>query len=137
MTEETPNTPAETHRTRPARSMTDEQLLEFSIKTARLISDRHGTDVLLLDVRQLTNITDYIIIGTGRSDRQIKGLADEIEKDARDTGLVRLGTDIDQKASWIVIDLADIMVHLFDPKARGHYDLEMLWGDAPRLKWER
>jgi ribosome-associated protein len=135
MTEE--NSTIATTRNRPVKSMTDQQLLDFSIKTARLISDRHGTEVLLIDVREVTNITDFIIIGTGRSDRQIKGLADEIEKDARDSGLVRLGTDIDGRASWIVIDLADIMVHLFDPTARGHYDLEMLWGDAPRIKWER
>lgn len=124
-------------RKRPTRTITDEQLLEFSIQTARLVADRHADDVLLLDVRAVTNMTDYLVIGTGQSDRQIKGLADEIENNARDGGLVRLGTDIDARASWIVIDLADIMVHLFNAKTRAHYDLEMLWGDAPRIAWQR
>jgi ribosome-associated protein len=124
-------------RKRPLRQHTDQQILDFSIQTARLVSDRHAGDVLLLDVRAVTNITDYLVIGTGQSDRQIKGLADEIENNARDAGLVRLGTDVDARASWIVVDLADIMIHLFSATARAHYDLEMLWGDAPRIAWQR
>ena len=63
--------------------------------------------------------------------------ARDVDSLAKESGLKRFGRDEDGRASWIVVDFVDVVVHLFEPAARAHYDLEMLWGDAPRVHWQR
>ena len=116
---------------------TDRQLHQFAVDAARLLHDLHCEDVLVLDVRKQSELTDYIVLGTGTSDRQIRSLAEQVQEMAKDKGIFSFGSDADAKAAWVVLDFADIVVHLFDPHARAHYDLEMLWGDAPRIRWRR
>jgi len=119
--------------TRPPRSDLGEA---FALAAAREIDGLHGRDVLVLDVRGLSQLTNYIVIATGTSDRQIKAVADHVNELARDTfGLQRFGSERDEAATWLVLDFIDVMVHLFEPATRAHYDLEMMWGDAPQLKW--
>lgn len=115
----------------------DEQIRAFTIEAARLAHDRHCEDVLLLDVREISDVTDYILIATGTSDRQIISVGEEIEKLARKTGLTRFGREVDAPTNWLVLDLVDVIVHLFEPATRAHYDLEMMWGDAPKVSWRR
>ena len=113
------------------------QVRKFAIEVARLLKDRHCEDVLLLDVHGRNDITDYILIASGTSDRQMRAVAEEIEELAARAGMVRLGADIDAHTTWVVLDFIDLVVHLFDPATRAHYDLEMLWGDAPRVTWRK
>ena len=113
------------------------QVRKFAIETARLLKDRHCEDVLLLDVHGRNDITDYILLASGTSDRQMRAVAEEIEQLASQTGMVRLGADIDAHTTWVVLDFIDLVVHLFDPATRAHYDLEMLWGDVPRVTWRK
>ncbi len=109
-------------------------LLAFSIEAAKLLQDRHCEDIVLFDVRNICQITDYILIASGTSNRQIKAVADELKEVAQTHDLDRLGIDVDADAAWLVVDFVDVVVHLFDPPTRAHYDLEMLWNDAPRVK---
>ena len=113
------------------------QLRDFVIEAARLLADQHCQDVLLLDVRGLSQVCDYVLIGSGTSDRQMKSLAEELEdlgmandnpvfRSSRDTGL-----------TWIVIDFVDLVAHLFEPNQRAYYDLESLWSDAESVHWRR
>ncbi|MCC7145386.1 MAG: ribosome silencing factor [Phycisphaeraceae bacterium] len=113
------------------------QILNFAVESARLIHDLHGEDILLLDVRGLSELTDYVLIASGTSERQIRSLADDIDDLAEKTGVGRLGRELDGPATWVVLDFVDVVVHLFEPATRAHYDLEMLWGDAEKLPWRR
>jgi ribosome-associated protein len=82
-------------------------------------------------------VAKHFVIATGTSDQQIKSLGMEMIKDAKQNEteiFTRAGM---QQGKWIVIDLIDVVIHLFDGEYRKFYDLELLWGDAPLVKWER
>ena len=102
---------------------------------ARLLADFDCEDVLLFDVTGMHPLTRYLLIATGTSDRQVRSLAGRLSDLAKEMGQERYGIDGDEGAMWIVIDFIDLMAHLFEPETRGHYDLEMLWGDAAEVDW--
>ena len=108
---------------------------EFVIAAARLLTDLHCQDVIIFDLRGLSDVTDYILIASGTSDRQIISVARDVEDLATQYNLQRYGREVDGPTTWFVIDLVDVICHLFEPTTRAHYDLEMLWGDAPRVDW--
>ena len=114
----------------------DEDARRFAIESAAFLARHHCEDVVIFDVRRLCDITDYILIATGTSDRQMKSVSEEVEELATQAKLERYGREQDDMTSWLVIDFVDVIVHLFEPTTRAHYDLEMLWGDAPRIEWE-
>jgi len=115
----------------------DEQIRAFAVGAARLLADRHFVDVLLFDVRGMNDMTDYILIASGTSDRQMRAVGREIEDLAGESGIQRYGHDEDAAATWVLVDFVDVVVHLFEPATRAHYDLEMMWDDAPRVQWQR
>ncbi|MEX0655674.1 MAG: ribosome silencing factor [Phycisphaeraceae bacterium] len=127
-----PTTPAAAVTGRDGQATQD-----FAIDTARLLADSHCEDVVIFDVTGLSELTNYIIIATGTSDRQIKSLAGHVNEVAREHDFDRYGSDRDEASTWLALDYVDVMVHLFAPATRAHYDLEMLWGDAPRIAWHR
>ncbi len=111
---------------------------EFAIAAARQMSDLHCDDVRVFDVRGLSPLTNFLVIGSGTSDRQIKAVAEHVSELAREQfNLERFAGERDTAATWLVLDFIDVMVHLFEPATRAHYDLEMLWGDAPFMDWSR
>lgn len=125
---------------RPIRRQDDEQSAKtaaFVVDAANHLEDLHCTDVIILDVRGKSDLSDYIIIGSGSSDRQIRSISHSLEPIAKQYNLEKFGRDIDDQASWVVTDFVEVIVHLFDPAARAHYDLEMMWGDAPRVEYKR
>lgn len=115
----------------------DDATRDFAIEAARLLRDRHCEDIVVFDVRGLSQLTDYVIIGTGTSDRQMKAVGSEVADLAKQRGVTRFGSERDESSTWIVLDFVDVMLHLFEPATRGHYDLEMMWGDAPQVPWRR
>ncbi len=113
------------------------KLRDFVIEAARLLADRHCENVVLLDVRGLSQVCDYVLIGSGTSDRQMKSLAEELEDlgGANDNPVFRSSRDTSW--TWIVIDFVDLVAHLFEPDQRAYYDLESLWSDAESVHWRR
>jgi len=113
------------------------KLRDFVIEAARLLADRHCENVVLLDVRGLSQVCDYVLIGSGTSDRQMKSLAEELEDlgGANDNPVFRSSQD--SSVTWIVIDFVDLVAHLFEPDQRAYYDLEGLWSDAESVDWQR
>lgn len=109
----------------------------LAIEAARLLDDRHCEDVVVFDVRQLSQLTDYILIASGSSDRQMKSVGLELGKLFSEYGLKPYGSECDPSIQWFVLDLVEVMIHLFEPSTRSHYDLEMLWGDAPTISWHK
>ncbi len=109
----------------------------FAIEAARLLSDDKCEDVVLLDVRGLSPMCDFIVIGSGTSDRQMRATIDEVVDMGRTQGFGTARRNVDDRATWCVADLFDVVVHVFEPNTRAYYDLEMLWGDAPKMDWAR
>ena len=110
----------------------------FAKEAARILGDTHCEDVTMLDVGGVSQLCKYVVIGTGTSDRQMKSVGDDVELVAKkDYGLMRYGQERDPSVTWLVLDFGDVMVHLFEPATRAHYDLEMLWGDVPKVEWKR
>ena len=113
------------------------KLRDFVIEAARLLADRHCQDVVLLDVRGLSQVCDYVLIGSGTSDRQMKSLAEELEELGRANDNPVFRSSQDSSVTWIVIDFVDLVAHLFEPDQRAYYDLEGLWSDAESVDWPR
>lgn len=121
----------------PAVAPPDTPAAAFGVEVARLLHDDKCTDVLVLDVRKLSQVTDYIVIASGTSDRQMRSVLHHVEELGAQRGMNTFRSHTDERATWLLADFVDVVVHLFEPNVRAHYDLEMLWGDAPRLLWER
>jgi ribosome-associated protein len=109
----------------------------FAITAARLAGERHCTDIVVLDLRKVSQITDYFLIVTGTSDRQMRSVADEITDQAERYDCSLFGRAGYEQGRWVLLDFIDVVVHIFDSQSRGYYDLEMLWGDAKRLKIDK
>jgi len=105
-----------------------------AVAAAKLAGERHCTDTVVLDLRKVADVTDYFVIVTGTSDRQMRSVADEITDLAKKKGLSLFGRAGYEQGHWVLLDFIDVVVHIFDDKSRGYYDLEMLWGDAKKLK---
>ncbi len=128
----------ETHQRFPTRSSTDPKVVRsFAVDAARLLADNKCTDVVVLDVTAVSTMSDYIIVASGTSDRQMKSTADDVGELWTKRNYAPYRTDVDDRSTWIVVDFVDVVVHIFEPNTRAHYDLEMLWADAGRLEWER
>jgi ribosome-associated protein len=109
----------------------------LAIEAARIASDSHCEDVVILDLRDISPVTDYFIVTTGTSSRQMRSVADDIALFGKGIGQPawqKAGMDSSQ---WVLLDFVDVVVHLFDEQARGYYDLELMWGEAPRVEWAR
>ncbi len=86
-----------------------------------------GTAIVELDVRKLTDMTDYMIIASGRSKRQVIAIAENVALMAKQAGIRPLGTEGETVGDWVLVDLTDVIVHIMDPKTREYYQLEKLW----------
>lgn len=104
---------------------------------ARSAAENKARDVLVLDLRGITPITDFLVITTGASRRQMHAIAEDVDAELNKVGDRRRGIEGYEASRWIVQDYGDVIVHVFDPAAREYYRLEELWADAPRIDWER
>ncbi len=111
--------------------ITATQLCEAIVKIA---DERHCTDIKVLDLKGKSPATDYYVIATGTSDRQMRTIADEISEFAKEHKYGRFGLAGYDQAQWVLLDYVDVVVHLMDEESREYYNLEMLWGDAKELK---
>jgi ribosome-associated protein len=88
----------------------------------------------LLDVRGISSYADYVVVMSADNRRQIEAVALEIEHRLRGAGIRPLGSEGNGDTGWLLLDFADVVIHLFTPEARDFYDIEGLWADAPRVK---
>lgn len=117
---------------RPARS---DESRQVAIAAARTAAAKQAEDIVILDVHGLIVITDFFVICSGTSDRQVRTVVDEVEKALRahDRRPVRREGETDGR--WVLLDYVDVVVHVFAEEEREYYDLERLWRDAPRVEW--
>jgi ribosome-associated protein len=111
--------------------------LERACLAAYVATENKGRDVLVLDMRGITPLYDFFVLSTGLSRRQIHTIAEEIDAALHEQGDRRLSIEGYEASKWVVQDYGDIVVHVFDEPTRQYYALEELWGDAPRIDWQR
>jgi ribosome-associated protein len=95
---------------------------------------KKAEDIVVLDVQPLSSVADYFLICSGSSDRQVKAIVDAIEEQLVQHGEKPLAIEGYQEATWVLIDSADLVIHIFDDETRRFYDLERLWGRAARVR---
>lgn len=93
------------------------------------LEDAKANDVRQLDVRRLTDITDWMVVASGTSTRHVLALADYVRTQVKARGLSPIGTEGESGSDWVLLDYGDVVVHLMLPDTRGFYDLEGLWDD--------
>ncbi len=103
-------------------------------RAVELALERKAHDVVVLDLRGISSATDYFVIVGGRSDVQVKAIADHVVDELKKDTVRPQHVEGLRGARWVLLDYVDFVVHVFHPQARSFYQLEALWGDAPR--WE-
>ncbi len=109
----------------PSASSTE----DFKAMVSAALEDAKANDVRQLDVRRLTDITDWMVVASGTSTRHVLALADHVRTQVKAQGLSPIGTEGESGSDWVLLDYGDVVVHLMLPDTRGFYDLEGLWDD--------
>lgn len=99
-----------------------------------ICEDHKGIDPVILDVTKISDITRYYVIVSGSSNRHAHAIADHIEDELRKKKEKPWHVERDSDSTWVVLDYCDVIVHVFYAETRAYYNLERLWGDAPRLR---
>jgi|GEM_PF-259391 len=120
-----------------ARRVYNDDGSPFPVQIARLLHDDKCSDIVVLNLKGVNPMWDHVIIGSGTSDRQMRSVLTHVCELGRTMGHEVFRRNADERATWLLADFSDVIVHLFEPNTRAHYDLEMLWGDAQRVEWER
>jgi ribosome-associated protein len=120
----------------PGRSPDADESREAALAAARAAAAKQAEDVVILDVHGLIVITDFFVICSGGTERQVKTVVEEVERSLRDLGRKPLRREGETEARWVLLDYVDIVVHVFADEEREYYDLERLWRDAPRIELE-
>ncbi len=110
--------------------LTVEEIAQLAVKAAE---EKKALDIVTLDIRGLSVIADYFVICHGNSETQVQSIASEIKKKMTEYG-VKLDVEGFQQARWVLIDLGDVVVHIFHRDEREFYNLERLWGDAKLVR---
>ena len=106
-------------------SMKAEEIKDLAIDA---LDELKGQNITVLDVRERSTITDYMVIASGTSDRHVRALADKVSEKAKASGVMPLGVEDGRAASgWVLVDLVDVVVHVMRPDVREFYNLEKLW----------
>jgi ribosome-associated protein len=108
---------------------------ELALHCRELADSKKAENIVILDVRNVSSITDYFVIATGTSEPHLRAVVDEVrDRLAEQFGLKPRATDGTLQTSWVVLDYFDVIVHVMRADVREHYDLESLWSDAPRVR---
>jgi ribosome-associated protein len=111
--------------------------VDRALLAARTAEDNRGTDIVILDLRELTSIFDFFIVVSGTSRRQLHAMSEEIDRVfEKELGDHRMGIEGYEESHWILLDYGDLVVHLFEPETREYYALEQLWSQAKRIPFE-
>lgn len=117
-----------------AKTVTSDKSLAFALDVARTARDSKCSNVTVLDVRGLSPITDYLVLATGTSGRQMRSTADDVIDLGRTRDFNPLSSSGLEGETWVCVDFVDVLFHLFNPDSRQYYDLESLWGDARKVE---
>ncbi len=132
-----PKAPADVTPVRAeAPAVLEDSARKRAMDIAHASLDKKAEEVLVLDVRGLTSYADYFVLMTADSDRQAGAIADALDEKLKEQGATKVGVEGYESGRWILVDYGDVVAHVFNREARGFYDLEGLWADAPRFPVE-
>lgn len=111
---------------------------KLALLCRELADNKKAENIVVLDVRELSSVTDYFVIASGTSEPHLRAVVDEITDKLRESHDVKpRAIDGTLQTAWVVLDFFDVIVHVMRQDIRDRYDLETLWGDAPRLRAKR
>src|SRR4051794_37368483 len=110
---------------------------KFAIAAAELASNTRCENVVIFDLRGRSPVTEFFVIATGTSPRQMRTVVDEIHDLGKKMNFAAWQTNGYESAKWIVQDCVNVVIHVFDADSRDFYDLDLLWGDSPRIDWRK
>ena len=116
--------------------MNTKQILESrerAVKSAALALDKKALDARILEIGELSSIADYLVLATGRSDKQVQAIAESVRQGMKSFGHA-LDIEGEKEGNWVVIDYGDVIVHVFQEEFRRRYDLDGLWSAAPEIE---
>jgi ribosome-associated protein len=111
----------------------DEDSQRTAVAAARAAQEKKAEEVAVIDLRGVSGYADFLVICSGQSDRQLEAIAYSVEQELAAQGRRAFGSEGQRGGRWVLLDFGDVVVHVFHREERGHYDLEGLWADAPRL----
>ena len=114
----------------------DKALADLAKRVEAALDDGKAVDIRVLDVRKLTVITDYMIIASGRSSRQVRALAHRVMDTAKELGFKVVGIEGERESEWILVDLGGVVVHVMQAETRAFYQLEKLWEQRAPIELE-
>jgi len=117
-------------------SSADDETQRLLLLIRECIEERKGRDLVVLDLTELTPITDYFVVCSGTSSMHTRAISEHIEMSCKKAGFRYFGIEGQQNGKWVLIDYGDIVVHIFVDETRWFYNLERLWGDARRVELE-
>ena len=109
---------------------------DFAVAAAKMAADTRCSNVVVLDVSAISPVTDFLVLATGTSARQMRSVTDDIEEMAQPMGYKALTRAGYEGENWILVDFVTVVVHIFDGEARNYYDLDNLWGDGQKVDWQ-
>lgn len=115
------------------RQLDIDELPELVGRAAELCQERKARDLLIMDLRGLSDATDFFLIASGESEVHVHAIFEHVVQELKEDGVRAAGVEGTRAARWILIDYIDLIVHVFHPVVREFYQLERLWGDAPTL----
>lgn len=116
------------------RSNLDDPSCQKALSCARAVIEKKGENVKILDLTEISGFTDYFVISSGMSDRQVQAMADAVQHAMESAGHEMVSNEGYSEGRWVLMDFGDVVVHVFLDALREYYDLENLWADAPRVK---
>ncbi len=119
------------------RTVMNHNACQFAIELARIAADHKSERVVTFDLRGISPVTEYVVVCTGTSERQMHTVAEALEEYGKKLGQRPFGFAGRQSEVWTLIDFVDVVFHIFGRAHRDYYDLELLWGDAPKIDWAR
>ena len=115
----------------------DDETTRWAIEAARAADDKQGGDTVVLTVGEVLAITEHFVITHGNNARQVRTIAEEVERRISDAGGPKpLRIEGLDDVTWVLLDYGDFVVHVFHEEARRFYELERLWADVPKVAWE-
>jgi len=117
-----------------AAARIDDDSQPTAVTAARAALEKKAEGVVILDLRGVSGYTDFLVIGSGSSDRQLEAIVNGVEKELTAQGHRVIGSEGQRGGRWVLLDFGDVVVHVFHQEERSYYDLEGLWSDAPRVE---
>jgi len=118
------------------RTAPDRESRSAAVECARIADARRGKDIVVLHIEDKILVTDYFVIASAANKRQIQAIAFDVRERLREAGYREVRIEGYEEASWVLVDCGPVVVHVFREDLRSYYDLELLWGDAPKVSWK-